>query len=93
MNHRHRPLGSDLVGRLTLDTEPWLSCDDCFGLVDEYVEALLDGHRDAMPAMRVHLSGCPACAEEAATLLVLAAEDSGVDPTAALAWLEGAAGR
>ena len=93
MNNMHRPLGPDVLGRLTLDTDPWLSCDDCFRLVDEYVEALLDGHRDAMPPMRVHLSGCPACAEEAATLLVLAADDAGVDPAAALAWLDSVAGR
>jgi hypothetical protein len=75
-----RQLGSDAIERLTLDTEPWLSCDDCFRQVDEYVERVLAGEPDPMPPMRVHLRGCPACAEEAATLLELAAEDAGVEP-------------
>jgi hypothetical protein len=74
-----RQLGSDAIERLTLDTEPWLSCDDCFRQVDEYVERVLAGEPDPMPPMRVHLRGCPACAEEAATLLELAAEDAGVE--------------
>lgn len=73
-----RRLGPDAVERLTLDTEPWLSCDDCFRQVDEYVDRLLAGETDPMPPMRVHLRGCPACAEEAETVLVLAAEDAGV---------------
>jgi len=34
--------------------------------------------------MPAHLSGCSACAEEAATLLMLAAADDGVDPALAL---------
>jgi hypothetical protein len=80
-----RPLERRDLERLTLDTGPWLSCDDCFALVDEYVERLLVGETDAMPAMRGHLRGCPACAEEAATLAVLAAEEAGVDPAAVLA--------
>jgi hypothetical protein len=76
------------VEQLTLDTEPWLSCDDCFALVDEYVEELLAGTLTARPAMRTHLRGCPACAEEAATLAVLAAEEAGLDPAPALAVIE-----
>jgi len=86
--NRQRRLGPDVIRSLTLDTEPWLSCDDCFRQVDEYVEHLLAGHFDAMPAMRAHVRGCPACAEEAGTLLVLAAEDADLDPAPALAWLE-----
>jgi hypothetical protein len=77
-------LGPEVIRRLTVDTEPWLSCDDCFRLVDEYVEALLAGRQDPMPAMRVHVRGCPACSEEARTLLVLAAQEARVDPTDAL---------
>ena len=83
-----RPLGPREIEQLTLDTEPWLSCDDCFALVDEYVEALLAGDLTAAPAMRAHLRGCPACAEEAATLVVLNAEDTGQDPRPALTLLE-----
>ena len=84
MNHRIRRITPEIVGRLTLDTEPWLSCDDCFRHVDEYVEQLLAGRGEGMAAMRTHLTGCPACAEEAATLLLLAAADAGMDPNAAL---------
>jgi hypothetical protein len=87
MNEPHRTLGPDVLARLTLDTEPWLSCDQCFDDIDLYVE-LLVRHREAqMPAMAVHLRACPACAEEAETLSVLAAEDAGVDPDEVLARL------
>jgi len=87
MNQRDRRLDSEVIGRLVIDTDPWLSCDDCFRHVDEYIELLLAGEAGAMPAMDAHLRGCPACAEEAATLLVLGAEDSGVDPAPMLARL------
>ena len=87
MNNTPRSLRAEVIDRLLVDTEPWLSCDDCFDLVDRYVEELLAGHLDAMPAMRVHLSGCPACTEEAATLLQLAADDAGFVPGPELDWL------
>ena len=80
MNNRYRQLGPEVIADLVVDTDPWLSCDDCFRQVDGYVEQLLAGRADAMPAMRAHLRGCPACAEEAATLLVLAADESGAEP-------------
>jgi hypothetical protein len=81
-------LESQHVQQLTLDTEPWLSCDDCFALVDRYVEGLVNGDVTTMPGMRAHLRGCPACAEEATTLAVLVAEDAGEDPRPALAFLD-----
>ena len=89
MTPRTRPLLPETLERLILDTEPWLSCDDCFRHVDEYVELVLAGEAERMPAMTVHLRGCPACVEEAETVLVLAAEDAGLDPAAALARLAG----
>jgi hypothetical protein len=80
------PLGA--LRRLVGDPGPWLSCDDCFRLADRYVEGLLAGGHDPadaeMAAMPAHLVGCSACAEEATTLLLLAAEETGVDPTTAL---------
>jgi hypothetical protein len=88
MTAADRPLGTDVVRRLTTDPGPWLSCDDCFRLVDRYVEALLSDVDEPTPAelaaMPAHLSGCSACAEEGATLLLLAAADQGVDPAQAL---------
>ena len=88
MTAADRPLATDAVRRLTTDPGPWLSCDDCFRLVDRYVDALLSDAAQPVPtelaAMPAHLSGCSACAEEAATLLVLAAADEGIDPAPAM---------
>ena len=87
MTAADRPLSTDALQLLTSDPGPWLSCDDCFRLVDRYVEALLaDGAEPSseLAAMPAHLTGCSACAEEAATVLLLAATDEGVDPAQAL---------
>ena len=87
MTAADRPLSTDALSLLTTDPGPWLSCDDCFRLVDRYVEALLsEGARPAgeLAAMPAHLAGCSACAEEATTVLLLAAADQDVDPARAL---------
>jgi hypothetical protein len=88
MTAADRSLPTDALHLLTTDPGPWLSCDDCFRLVDRYVEALLSDFDEPtlseLAAMPAHLSGCSACAEEAATLLLLAATDEGVDPAQAL---------
>ena len=66
----------DVVARLTADTEPYLSCDECFARLDQYVERRIqDTHYDD-PPRRAHLTGCGACAEEAETLLDLLTEDA-----------------
>ena len=77
-------LSAQVVRRLTLDTEPYLSCDDCFDMVDGYVEALLSDPDHDLPAMRTHLAGCAACAEEARSLILLVAEQDALDAAAAL---------
>jgi len=77
------------AARLTLAAEPWLSCDDCFEQVDVYVEHVLAGKAGQMPAMRAHLIGCAACGEEARSLLLLAAQDQGLDPGPGLRLLRG----
>ncbi len=59
------------IDALLLDTTPWLSCDGCFEQMDTYVEALVQDASHDDPAMAAHLRGCPACAEEAHTLLDL----------------------
>lgn len=80
----NRPPTAD---RLLGPEPPELGCDECFEYLDRYVEAEL-GHEFALcpscvgPAdcsrarhchgMRAHLEGCPACAEEHASLLALA---------------------
>jgi hypothetical protein len=91
MNPARIPWSNETARRLTLNTEPFLSCDDCFHLVDSYVEALLSDpghHLPDLPAMRTHLSGCAACAEEARSLVALVAQEDGLDPAPALRWLE-----
>jgi hypothetical protein len=75
-----RRLTPRAVSGFVVDAEPWLSCEDCFALADEFVDRLLaDPDYDA-PALSAHLRGCGACAEETATLLEVAAQDAGVDP-------------
>jgi anti-sigma factor RsiW len=45
---------------------PEIGCDECFEMLDVYVESEIDGsHADAaVPGMSAHLAGCPACREE-----------------------------
>ena len=45
---------------------PELTCEQCFELLDVYVEHELAGEcaDRRVPGMREHLQGCPACAEE-----------------------------
>lgn len=84
----HRPpMTAETARRLTIDTEPWLSCDDCFELVDQFLEGLLNRTGTPMLTMQVHLSGCSACYDEALALLTLIAADDNIDPTQAIAEL------
>ena len=50
--------------RLLGPAEPELDCDECFAELDRYVEHELAGADAdaAVPGMRPHLAGCPACA-------------------------------
>jgi anti-sigma factor RsiW len=66
----------DLLNRLLGPADPELGCEACFDELDRYVEVELgDGEADtAVPGMRPHLAGCPACAEEHASLRALVAE-------------------
>ncbi len=45
---------------------PEVGCDECFELLDRFVELELGGADAdaALPGMRGHLQGCPACREE-----------------------------
>jgi hypothetical protein len=67
------------VERLLGPTEPEVSCEQCFELLDQYVELELAGaDADAhLPGLRAHLVGCPACREDHESLRDLVeAEDS-----------------
>jgi anti-sigma factor RsiW len=66
----------DTLRRLLGPEGPEIGCEECFELLDEYVDAELGG-RDAdrdVPGMRAHLEGCPACREEYESLRALAAQ-------------------
>lgn len=57
---------AELLGRLLGPAGPELTCEACFEQLDRYVELeLADRDADAaVPGMRAHLEGCPACAED-----------------------------
>ena len=63
--------------RLLGSSGPELTCEECFAELDRYVEhELADADADAaVPGMRAHLEGCPACDEEHESLLALVAGD------------------
>jgi hypothetical protein len=61
-------LSAATISSLLTDTNPYLSCDDCFAGIDEYVERTTADPRFEDPAMEAHLAGCGACAEEAEAL-------------------------
>jgi anti-sigma factor RsiW len=71
--HQSRP---DLLARLLGPAGPEVSCEECFELLDEYVERELAGEcrERAMSTMQAHLEGCPACREDHETLRALVAE-------------------
>jgi hypothetical protein len=65
----------NLLARLLGPGAPELGCDECFDVLDRYVELELAGDDAdrAIPGLRAHLAGCPACAEEHESLRALAA--------------------
>jgi hypothetical protein len=71
-----RPELKQALARLLGPAEPEVGCDECFDRLDEFVELELAGldADDAVPGLRAHLDGCPACREEHDALLALAAD-------------------
>ncbi len=64
-----------LIDALLGPDGPEVSCEQCFEQLDRYVDVTLAGRPDpdeAVPGMRAHLRGCPACAEDFDSLLELA---------------------
>ena len=73
-----RPHDNAAVARLLGPAGPEILCDECFEQLDVYVDAEL-GHADpdaAVPGMRAHLDGCPACSEEYESLRALVRQDA-----------------
>jgi hypothetical protein len=77
MMEREPGMHTDTLGRLLGPAEPEVGCDECFDLLDEFVELELAGvDADArVPGLRAHLDGCPACREEHESLLALVARE------------------
>ena len=68
-----RPELKQALGRLLGPAGPEVSCDVCFDELDRYVELELAGRNAdaAIPGLRAHLYGCPACREEHESLYAL----------------------
>ena len=72
-----RPDLDNVLSRVLGPAEPEVGCDECFDELDRYVELELAG-RDAdaaVPGLRAHLAGCPACREEFESLRDLVSGD------------------
>ena len=67
------------VARALGPVGPEVSCGTCFELLDRYVELEAQGADAdaALPGLRAHLDGCPACHEEHESLLALVASEAG----------------
>ena len=57
---------------------PEVGCDYCFAELDRFVELELAGLdvEAALPGLRAHLEGCPACREEHESLRALVLDDA-----------------
>jgi len=68
-----RPDLKQALGRLLGPGASEIGCDECFARLDEYVDVeLAGGDADAaVPGLRAHLDGCPACREEHDSLRAL----------------------
>jgi hypothetical protein len=68
-----RPELKQALRRLLGPSEPEVGCDECFEQLDRYVELELAGEDadGAIPGLRAHLAGCPACREEHESLRAL----------------------
>lgn len=69
-----KPDFEQMLGRLLGPASTEVGCDECFEQLDRYVDLELAGHDAdaALPGLRAHLDGCPACREEHESLRALA---------------------
>ena len=66
-----------VLHRLLGPGQPEVTCEVCFEELDRYVDLQLAGTdaESAVSGMAAHLRGCPACAEEHASLTALLMHD------------------
>lgn len=67
----------DMIARLLGPADPEVTCEECFELLDQYVDLELAGEDadDRLPGMRAHLEGCPACREDHESLRDFVAQE------------------
>jgi hypothetical protein len=77
-----RPDPQRIIGQLLGPAAPEIGCDECFDELDRFVELERAGAAAdaAIPGMRPHLAGCPACREEYESLVALLADDEAGPP-------------
>ena len=66
-----------LLLQSALETEEIeISCLECWNLLDQYADLILDGAEpdEIMPAVRQHLKNCPTCTHEFETLMLMIQE-------------------
>ena len=73
MSHNAPRDPRQVLSRLVGPAGPELTCEQCFDQLDRYVELELAGADvdAALPGLRAHLHGCPACREEHESLRAL----------------------
>jgi hypothetical protein len=66
------------LARLLGPAGPEVTCEQCFQDLDRYVELELAGADAdaAVPGLRAHLRGCPACSEDHYSLLAYLPEQT-----------------
>jgi len=72
----------ELIARLLGPAGFEVSCEECFELLDQYVELEIAGDdADArLPGMGAHLEGCPACREDHESLRAFVGDEAGQQP-------------
>jgi hypothetical protein len=67
-----------MLDRLLGPEGPEIGCDACFDELDRYVELEFAGADadTAVPGLKSHLAGCPACREEYESLKALVGGES-----------------
>jgi anti-sigma factor RsiW len=72
-----RPDPDAAIALLLGPAGPEILCEECFARLDAYVESeLLQADAEAaVPGMRAHLEGCPACWEDYESLRAMVAQE------------------
>jgi hypothetical protein len=72
-DHKH----NDALERVLGPTGFEVTCEQCFELLDQYVELEVAGANadEHLPGLRTHLEGCPACREDHDSLYALIVAD------------------